>query len=426
MYEQQEAASAVTVFYSYAREDEPLREQLEKHLSGLRREGLIAEWHDRQVVAGTDWAYAVSEHLRAASVILLLISSDFLASDYCYSIEVQQALERHKGGEARVIPVILRPVDWQGTPFAHLQCLPPDAKPVTTWPDRDEAFLAVAKGIRTAIVELRASSGTLPYSSLPPMTIPPASHGQVGTGSLASVLQGRNRQWMLERVRTFWVEGVLEQSLHGAALIALQLHQQPEAVANPWRLVVQESDQPGWPLPPRTPITQVYDDARGELLILGEPGCGKTTLLLELARELLDRAQKNGSLPVPVVFNLSTWAAKQQPIADWLVEELNAKYQVPRKFGQSWVDEGLILPLLDGLDEVSGEHRAACIDTINAYRRSHGLVPTVVCSRSAEYLAQQRRIELRTAVVVQPLTAQQVNEYLASAGGQLEGVRLAL
>src|SRR5579864_7896233 len=116
MDEQQEAASTVTLFYSYAREDEILRAQLEKHLSSLRREGLIADWHDRQIVAGTDWAYAVSEHLRAASVILLLISSDFLASDYCFSIEMQQALERHKGGEARVIPVILRPVDWQRAP----------------------------------------------------------------------------------------------------------------------------------------------------------------------------------------------------------------------------------------------------------------------------------------------------------------------
>ncbi len=426
MDEQQETASAVTLFYSYAREDESLREQLEKHLGGLRREGLIAEWYDRQIVAGTDWAYAVSEHLRTASVILLLISSDFLASDYCSSIEMQQALERHKVGEARVIPVILRPVDWQGAPFAHLQCLPPDAKPVTTWRNRDEAFLAVARGIRTAVEELRASSGMVPDSSLPPVTIPPASRRQTGTGPPVSVLQDRKRQWMLERVRTFWIKGVLERSLHSAVLIALELHQQPEAVANPWMLVVQESDQPGRPLPPGTSITQAYDDAHGELLILGEPGCGKTTLLLELARDLLDGAQQDGTLPVPVVFNLSSWAAKQQPIADWLVEELNTKYQVPPRLGQSWVDEDLILPLLDGLDEVSREDRATCIDAINIYRRSHGLVPTVVCSRSAEYLAQQRRIELRTAVVVQPLTAQQVDEYLANAGGQLEGVRLAL
>ena len=426
MDEQQEAISAVTLFYSYAREDELLRAQLEKHLSSLRREGLIADWHDRQIVAGTDWAYAVNEHLKAASVILLLISSYFMASDYCSSIEMQQALERHKVGEARVIPIILRPVDWQGAPFAHLQCLPPDGKPVTTWRNRDEAFLAVARGIRIAVEELRTSSGAAPRSSLPPVTIPPVSRKQAGIDSPTSTLQGRKREWMLERVRTFWIDGVLEQSLHGAALIALELHQQPEAVANPWMLVVQESDQPGRPLPPRTPITEVYDDAQGELLILGEPGCGKTTLLLELARDLLDRAQKDRDLPVPVVFNLSSWAAKQQPIADWLVEELNTKYQVPHKFGQPWIDDDLILPLLDGLDEVSKEYRAACIDAINAFRRSHGMVPTVVCSRSAEYLAQQRRIELRTAVVVQPFTAQQVDEYLASAGGQLEGVRLAL
>src|SRR6266700_2234102 len=114
----------LSVFISYAHEDEPLRQQLEAHLSLLRRQGWIADWHDRQILAGNEWARDIDEHLEMASIILLLISPDFLASDYCYDIEMQRALERHRRGETRVIPIILRPVDWHGAPFGQLQCLP--------------------------------------------------------------------------------------------------------------------------------------------------------------------------------------------------------------------------------------------------------------------------------------------------------------
>src|SRR5262249_53954544 len=123
----------LSVFISYAHEDELLRQRLEAHLSLLRRQGWIADWHDRQILAGDEWAQAIDQHLEAASIILLLISPDFLASTYCYEIELQRALERHQRGEARVIPILLRPCDWQTSPFAHLQCLPRDGKAATTW-----------------------------------------------------------------------------------------------------------------------------------------------------------------------------------------------------------------------------------------------------------------------------------------------------
>src|SRR5205823_11920341 len=114
-----------------------------------------------------------------------------------------------------------------------------------------------------------------------------------------------------------------------------------------------------------------YDNAGSELLILGEPGSGKTTLLLELARDLLNRAQQDPFHPIPVVFNLSSWAVKRQPLTDWMVEELNSKYQVPYIVGQSWINTNQVLPLLDGLDEVAPRYRAGCVDAINAYRREH-------------------------------------------------------
>src|SRR5579863_1867747 len=146
----------VEVFYSYAHEDEALRAELEKHLSLLRRQGVISGWHDRQIIPGTDWAQAIDGHLESAAVILLLVSADFLASDYCYGIEMQRALERQQAHEAVVIPILLRPVDWHGAPFAHLQALPTDAKPITTWRNLDEAFADVATGIRRAVEELSA------------------------------------------------------------------------------------------------------------------------------------------------------------------------------------------------------------------------------------------------------------------------------
>jgi hypothetical protein len=145
---------AIRIFYSYAREDEKLRERLEAHLSSMRREGMIEEWHDRRIVPGQKWADEIDQNLEAADIILLLVSPSFVASDYCWSKETKRAMERHEEGTAAVIPVILRPVDWQTLPFGQLQALPRDGKPVTGWSDRDEAFLDVAQGLRRAVAEL--------------------------------------------------------------------------------------------------------------------------------------------------------------------------------------------------------------------------------------------------------------------------------
>ncbi len=156
-------AKMIEMFFAYSHKDEELRDVLEKHLSILKRQGVITAWHDRKIGAGREWEGQIDEHLNTARVILLLISADFLASDYCYDVEVKRAMERHEAREARVIPVVLRAVDWKGAPFRKLQALPKDARPVTSWPNRDEAFADVAKGIRAAVEELVAkppASGT--------------------------------------------------------------------------------------------------------------------------------------------------------------------------------------------------------------------------------------------------------------------------
>ncbi|MGB3641318.1 MAG: TIR domain-containing protein [Rivularia sp. (in: cyanobacteria)] len=146
---------SIEVFFSYAREDEKLRNELEKHLSILKRQGVITGWHDRKIGAGKEWKNDIDIHLNTARVILLLISSAFIASDYCWDVELKRAMERHEAKEACVIPVILKPVDdWQSATFGKLQPLPKDGKPVTKWGNRDEAFVSIAQGIKEAVENL--------------------------------------------------------------------------------------------------------------------------------------------------------------------------------------------------------------------------------------------------------------------------------
>lgn len=123
---------------------------METQLSMLKRQGVIETWHDRRIGAGEDIHYAIDDHINTDDIIILLVSADFIASDYCYDVEMQRAMERHERGEALVIPVILRACDWHHAPFGKLKAVPLDGKPVTLWPDIDEAFLQVAKGVREA------------------------------------------------------------------------------------------------------------------------------------------------------------------------------------------------------------------------------------------------------------------------------------
>ena len=146
----------IRVFISYAHEDQRLRKRLEAHLALLQQQGLITTWHDRKIIAGTEWASEIDAQLNTSQIILLLVSAAFLASKYCYGIEMAQALKRHEAGQARVIPVILRPVDWRIAPLSKLQALPTDAEPVTgrRWRNIDEACADVSRGIREVIQTL--------------------------------------------------------------------------------------------------------------------------------------------------------------------------------------------------------------------------------------------------------------------------------
>src|SRR5436190_10191250 len=145
----------VKIFFCYAHEDEPQLNKLKSHLRPLQRIGLIDVWYDRDISAGKKWEEEIVTHLNEANIILLLVSPDFMDSDYCYGIEMQRALERDERGEAHVIPIILRPVYWQGA-LGNLQALPTDAKPImsSSWQYQDEAFFNVVQALRKVIQEI--------------------------------------------------------------------------------------------------------------------------------------------------------------------------------------------------------------------------------------------------------------------------------
>lgn len=161
-----------SVFFSYSHADESLRDQLEKQLSMLKRQGVIETWHDRRIGAGEEIHGAIDARINTDDIILLLVSADFLASDYCYDIEMQRAMERHEAKEAVVIPVILRACDWHPAPFGKLKAVPLDGKPITQWADIDDAFLQVAKAVREAATRLgeKSSHPTRRASSIPSAT----------------------------------------------------------------------------------------------------------------------------------------------------------------------------------------------------------------------------------------------------------------
>ena len=147
----------IYLFYSYSHADEKYRKMLEKHLALLKKNGFITEWHDRKILPGSNIKNEINENLRKSKIILLLVSADFIASEYCYGFEMKFALEEHDKKQKIVIPIILKDCDWQKAPFCTLLALPTDGRPVTSkkWKNQDEAFADVAKGIRQVVESLK-------------------------------------------------------------------------------------------------------------------------------------------------------------------------------------------------------------------------------------------------------------------------------
>ena len=255
--------------------------------------------------------------------------------------------------------------------------------------------------------------------------------GFLGSGSAAAATllysqqTYRNRQALLNKVRRFWIEGVLDRSLHGQVLLTLGLEKRPDAIAPPWQITYATPGQGPQPLPPGTQASDVFNaiGAGRTLLILGEPGSGKTTTLLSLARQLLDQALESDQNRLPVIFNLSSW--RHEPMEQWLIKELNSKYQIPKAIGRRWVDEQQLLLLLDGLDEVAPERRTACVSSLNQFHCDYG-PEMVVCSRIRDYEALPQQLQFQAALYLRPLTDGQILAYLNRADRGLTGLKSLL
>jgi eukaryotic-like serine/threonine-protein kinase len=229
---------------------------------------------------------------------------------------------------------------------------------------------------------------------------------------------------LLDRVKETWVDGVLKNSIYNEALIALGKRPIEEAVEPPRKHFVELSNQRSQLLLQDRNIITIFD-ATGLLLILGEPGSGKTTTLLELATKLITRAKADAKERVPFVLNLSSWK-KKQSLAEWIAVELSEKYRVPVKIARSWLENDYLVPLLDGLDEVPIALQPDCVAAINDYIDGSETSGLVVCCRLNEYRWLPRRLKLNGAICLESLSSKEVSNYLAKGGSKLAALREAV
>ncbi len=204
-----------SLFFSYSHKDEALRNELEAHLGLLLQQGHLEVWHDRRIGAGAEIDAAIDAQLEAADIILLLISSDFIKSNYCYSKEMQRAVERHEAGEARVVPVILRPCDWHSAPFGKLLAVPRDGRAITLWPNQDEAFADVTAQIRRLVGTSTPPKKAVPAARAPAMLPVAADEGSAmvamaGAVSLPRSSNLRLKQEFTERDKHQFVRSTFE------------------------------------------------------------------------------------------------------------------------------------------------------------------------------------------------------------------------
>jgi len=214
----------------------------------------------------------------------------------------------------------------------------------------------------------------------------------------------RDREQILYNLYQSWITGVLYKNTeHGLFTIKSQLRADA---------VLKTKDYTDYKLPDGS-IGQIFEDMNGQLLILGKPGAGKTILLLQLAETLLGQAQADDKQPMPLVFNLSSWATKQGDLGSWLADEMRRNYGIPKKNGKNRLERNQIILLLDGLDEVAESARDACVDAINAYREGHKNLKIAVCSRIADYEALTKKLDVNGAILLDDLSDEQIENYLA-------------
>ena len=243
-----------------------------------------------------------------------------------------------------------------------------------------------------------------------------------------SKFEYEQRQTLLKKVRDFWIEGFLKPSLYFNNAVDKNRDDNSQILRplNNLEVIPFDIDRSYDELQ-QTEIPGYIGDGK-TLLILGDPGSGKTIALLQLAERLIEQTQQDLTKPIPIVFNLSSWGEKQQPLEEqpleeWLIEELKEKYQVPLTWSEPWIKQQQLTLLLDGLDEVKENHRKACVKTINKFIATHLQTEIVVCSRVKDYEALKEQLLLSSAICIQPLSQNQLLEFLENADDSLTGLK---
>ena len=243
----------------------------------------------------------------------------------------------------------------------------------------------------------------------------------------------KNRGILLSKVNNLWVKPILQNQLQSQLKIELGLEEHPDALNLPSRITFETPSQHRRNLPLGTRAIDVFDELNNDdetiagrtLLILGEPGSGKTTTLLEIARDLIADAREDEVLPIPVMLNLSSWSSflGTKNFANWLINKLYEEYQIPKSQAKAWVENQKLLLLLDGLDEVKEEQRSSCLAAINQFIRKHLETEVIVCSRIHDYNSISEKFQFQAAIYIQPLTKEQIYSYLQQGGEQLAAVK---
>ena len=323
------------------------------------------------------------------------------------------ALDRAVGDARRAIRIALRSAYEWGTPVLHMHSV-------------DGKLFDV--DLVSAVFPRKQAPQTRPQTLLGAVAPPaPEAPRPADPAPRTPPPQDLRRGHVLlaRKVRGYWVDGVLNRSLFLAAQIELGMDRLENAVDSPWASVLSEAHHTSRQLAAGKTIADVFAEEGGSLLILGEPGSGKTTSMLGLLKRLLDSVEADPAAPIPVVFNLSSWT-EGQPLGDWMVDELSAKYQIPKGIGRVWLQGSSLLPLLDGLDEVPEPVRAPCVKAVNEFGESGVCVGAVVCCRIREYLALPNRLTLNTAIQLRDLTGDQVLAWVRAAGVPLAALHEVL
>ncbi|MDJ0728120.1 MAG: ATP-dependent Clp protease adaptor ClpS [Prochloraceae cyanobacterium] len=242
----------------------------------------------------------------------------------------------------------------------------------------------------------------------------------------------RNRQILINKVKNYWLKGVLEKSIPDNSYLEISLEERLDAIESPWGVAWENPTHSRSTLTPDKNIIDFFAEM-GEgrsLLILGAPGSGKTIALLQLAADLIAKAENNINEPIPIVLNLSSLMVdfgggieRGEAVVRWLIEELNINYQIPRHVAQTWIAQQQLLLLLDGLDEVVEESRSLCVAALNEFSKEYGRTEIVVCSRDREYQVLSQRLRLQGAIYLNNLTDEQIDRYLTAGDRQITGLK---